>query len=74
VEYNTQAVWKVKDALALEDRSMNLTLIGALTSLALWLVLVFGAHLGNGPVHILWAVAAVLFARRIMVGAPKLLS
>jgi uncharacterized YccA/Bax inhibitor family protein len=49
---------------------MNLTLIGAVTSLALWLVLVFGAHIGSGPVHVLWAIAAVLFARRIMVGAP----
>jgi hypothetical protein len=53
---------------------MNLTLIGALTSLAVWLVLVFGMHLGQGPVHLLWAIAAVLFARRIMVGARKLLS
>jgi hypothetical protein len=50
---------------------MNLTLIGALGALVLWLVLVFVLHNGSGVAQVPWAVAAVLFARRIMVGAPK---
>jgi hypothetical protein len=53
---------------------MNLTLLGALAALALWLFLVFGAHNGSGPVHVLWAVAVILCARRIMAGAPRFLS
>jgi len=53
---------------------MNLSLIGAIGLLLLWGLLVFGAHNGNGPVHVLYAAAVVLFARRIIVGAPKFLS
>jgi hypothetical protein len=53
---------------------MNLTLVAALIALAAWLGLVFGAHLGAGAVQSLWAVAVVLFARRILVGAPKFFS
>jgi hypothetical protein len=53
---------------------MNLTLLGALVALAAWLGLVFGAHLGSGPVQALWAVAIILFARRILTGAPQFLS
>ena len=53
---------------------MNLSLVAAIGLLLLWGVLVFGAHLGSGPVHVLYALAVVLFARRIIVGAPKFLS
>ncbi|HYK81670.1 MAG TPA: hypothetical protein VEU55_00875 [Gemmatimonadales bacterium] len=53
---------------------MNLTLVGALALLLIWGVLVFGAHVGSGPVHLLYAAAVVLVARRILVGAPKFLS
>ena len=53
---------------------MNLTLLGAVTLLVAWIVLVFGAHIGTGPVHLLYAVAVVLFARRVLAGAPKFLS
>ncbi len=53
---------------------MNLTLIAAVVLLLLWGLLVFGAHNGSGPVHVLYAAAVVLFARRIIVGAPKFLS
>ena len=53
---------------------MNLTAIAALVLLLLWGLLVFAAHNGNGPVHELYAAAVVLFARRIIVGAPKFLS
>ncbi len=53
---------------------MNLTLVAAIVLLLLWAVLVFGAHNGSGPVQVLYAAAVVLFARRIIVGAPKFLS
>jgi hypothetical protein len=53
---------------------MNVTLAAAAALLALWAVLVFGSHIGTGAVHILYAAAAILFARRVIVGAPKFLS
>jgi len=53
---------------------MNLTLVAAIVLLLLWGVLVVGAHNGSGPVQMLYAAAVVLFARRIIVGAPKFLS
>jgi len=53
---------------------MNLTAIAALVLLLLWGLLVFAAHNGNGPVHVLYAAAVILFARRIIVGAPRFLS
>jgi hypothetical protein len=39
-----------------------------------WVVLVFVAHVPNGTVHLLYAAAIVLFARRILVGAPRFVS
>jgi len=53
---------------------MNLTLVAAIALLLLWGVLVFVAHNGSGPVHLLYAVSVILFARRIIAGAPKFLS
>ncbi|HUL49001.1 MAG TPA: hypothetical protein VLT79_03180 [Gemmatimonadales bacterium] len=53
---------------------MNLTLLGAIVSLAAWIVLLFGTHNGSGPVQVLWAIAVILFARRVLVGAPRFLS
>lgn len=53
---------------------MNLTLAAAIASLLMWMIIVFGAHVGSGPVHLLYALAVVLFARRIVAGAPKFLS
>ena len=53
---------------------MNLTLVGAITALVAWLVLIFGLHNGSGPVQVLWAIAIVLFARRVLAGAPRFLS
>jgi hypothetical protein len=53
---------------------MNLTLVAAIGLLVVWIILVVVAHLGNGPVHLLYAAAVVLFARRIVVGAPKFVS
>ena len=53
---------------------MNLTLASAVTLLAAWVALVFGAHWGSGPVHLLYAAGIVLLARRVLVGAPRFLS
>jgi len=53
---------------------MNVTLVTAMVLLAVWGTLVFAAHLGSGPVHLLYAVSVILFARRIVTGAPKFLS
>jgi len=53
---------------------MNLSLIGAIGLLLLWGIIVFGAHNGDGPVHVLYAAAVILFARRIIAGAPRFLS
>jgi len=53
---------------------MNLTLLAAIVLVGTWAALVFGAHLGGGPVQLLYAAAAILFARRIIAGAPKFLS
>ena len=49
---------------------MNVTLLAAIACLLAWLVLVFVAHVGSGPTHLLWAAAVILFARRILGGAP----
>ena len=53
---------------------MNLSLIGAIGLLLLWGIIVFGAHNGDGPVHVLYAAAVILSARRIIAGAPRFLS
>src|SRR5688572_9285946 len=54
--------------------SMNLTMISAISLFAVWIILVAVAQLGDGPVHLLYATAMVLVARRIVAGAPKFLS
>ena len=53
---------------------MNLTLVAAIALLLLWGILVFAMHFGSGPVQVLYALSVVLFARRIIAGAPKFLS
>ena len=50
---------------------MNLTLAAAIALLVAWGILVFGLHVGSPPVQVLYAGAAILFARRILAGAPK---
>lgn len=50
---------------------MNVTLLTALVLLAAWAVLLFGFHSASGNIHLLYAAAAVLIARRILVGAPS---
>ena len=53
---------------------MNLTLLAAVVMLALWIVLGFVAPIPAGWVHLLYAGAMVLLARRVMAGAPRFLS
>ena len=50
---------------------MNLTAIAAVVMLLTWVLLVFVAHVPSGAVHLLYAGAIVLLARRILVGAPR---
>jgi hypothetical protein len=48
---------------------MNVTFITAIVLLIAWVLLVFFAQVPSGSVHLLYAGAVVLFARRILVGA-----
>ena len=36
-----------------------------------WILLVFVAQVPSGTVHLLYAGAVILFARRVLVGAPR---
>jgi hypothetical protein len=40
----------------------------------LWALLLFVAHVQSGAIHLLYAGAMILFARRILVGAPRFVS
>lgn len=53
---------------------MTLSLVLALLSLGAWIVLGFVAATPAGWPHLFYAIAVILLARRIMVGAPKFLS
>jgi len=50
---------------------MNVTLVTAILLLVAWVLLVFVAQVPTGYVHLLYAGAVVLFARRVLVGAPS---
>jgi len=50
---------------------MNVTLITAIALLVAWVLLVFVTQVPSGSVHLLYAGAVVLFARRILIGAPS---
>ena len=50
---------------------MNLTLLAAVAMLLAWLLLVFVVQAPTGYVHLLYAGSVVLFARRVLVGAPE---
>ena len=39
-----------------------------------WLLLLFVARVPSGSIHLLYAVAMILFARRALAGAPRFLS
>jgi len=53
---------------------LNVTLLLAVVMLFIWILLVFAAQVPSGTVHLLYAAAVVLFARRVLVGAPKFVS
>jgi len=50
---------------------MNVTAITAIVLFVAWVLLVFVAQVPSGGVHLLYAGAVVLFARRILIGAPS---
>jgi hypothetical protein len=50
---------------------MNVTLITAIATLVAWVLLVFVAQVPSGYVHLLYAGAVILFARRVLIGAPS---
>jgi hypothetical protein len=50
---------------------MNVTLITAIAMLVAWALLVFVAQVPSGYVHLLYAGAVILFARRVLIGAPS---
>ena len=54
--------------------TLNLSLLGAVVMLLAWFVLVFVSHVPSGAVHLLYATSIILFARRILVGAPRFAS
>jgi hypothetical protein len=53
---------------------MNVTLCVAVVMVITWAALVFGVQVESGWVHLLYAGAVLLFARRILVGAPRFTS
>lgn len=53
---------------------MNLTLLAAVVMVVAWILLVFVAQVPSGYVHLLYATAVILFARRVLVGAPSFVS
>ena len=50
---------------------MNVTLLTAIGAVILWLVLWIVLAIPAGWVHLCYALAMVLFARRVLVGAPR---
>jgi len=54
--------------------ALNLTLLAAVVMLLAWILLVFVAQVPSGTVHLLYAGAVILFARRVLVGAPRFVS
>jgi hypothetical protein len=53
---------------------VNLTLLAAAVMLVAWFLLLFVAQVPSGMIHLLYAGAIVLLARRILAGAPRFLS
>jgi hypothetical protein len=53
---------------------LNLTLLAAVVMMVAWILLVFVAQVPSGSVHLLYAAAVILFARRVLIGAPKFVS
>jgi hypothetical protein len=58
----------------MERLSMNVSLLAAVAMVVGWIALVFVAQVPSGWVHLLYVGAVLLFARRILVGAPRFVS
>jgi len=53
---------------------VNLTLLAAVVMLITWFLLLFVAQVPSGAIHLLYAGAIILIARRILIGAPRFVS
>jgi len=53
---------------------VNATLLVTLVLLFTWILLAFVAAIPAGWVHLCYAAAAVLYARRVLLGAPRFYS
>jgi hypothetical protein len=62
--------------LSVPQRSitLNLTLLAAIVMLIAWALLLFVAQVPSGAIHLLYAGAIVLLARRMLAGAPRFVS
>ena len=49
-------------------------MLAAVAMLIGWFLLLFVAHVPSGTIHLLYAGAIVLIARRMLVGAPRFVS
>jgi hypothetical protein len=54
--------------------TLNVTLLTATVLLVAWFLLLFVAQVPSGGINLLYAVAIILFARRILMGAPRFVS
>jgi len=51
--------------------TVNLTMVFGIVSLVVWIVLAFVVAVPAGWVHLFYAGSVVLFARRVIAGAPQ---
>ena len=49
-------------------------MLAAVVMLIAWFLLLFVARVPSGTIHLLYAAAIILIARRILVGAPRFVS
>ena len=49
-------------------------MLAAVVMLIAWFLLLFVAQVPSGTIHLLYAGAVILIARRILVGAPRFVS
>lgn len=49
-------------------------MLAAVVMLIAWFLLLFVAQVPSGAIHLLYAGAIILIARRILVGAPRFVS
>jgi len=54
--------------------ALNVTLLTATVLLVAWFLLLFVAQVPSGAINLLYGAAIILFARRILVGAPRFVS